>query len=86
MSSGNEHSIDVVTTMLKHPLVVAAVAALLGFGSSILYGWMQTPTDVAVLAAEMRSMQQELNRVNISMENMTKRIDAILLERGKNGR
>ena len=43
---------------LKHPLVVATFAALLGFGSSIAYSWTQTPTDVAVIAAKVENLEK----------------------------
>lgn len=59
---------------LKHPLVVAAFAAALGVGGSVAYGWMQTPTDVAVIAAKVDALEKQVAR-------LADRLDQVLFER-----
>ena len=64
---------------LQHPLVVATFAAALGFGAAEVSAWMKTPTDVAVVAAEVRALQNDVIRLTEAVERLNDRIDAILL-------
>jgi hypothetical protein len=63
---------------LKHPLVVALFAAVCGVGGSVAYGWMQTPTDVAVVVTKVENLEKQVVTLNDSVHELNKRIDQLM--------
>lgn len=75
--------------MSQHPAAIAIIAALMGFGSSVAYGWVKGPSDVtaaAIIATKVEDLQGDMQRLTIAIENQSKRIDALLDDRRNHAR